>query len=246
MESRLPKIKSIVKQTANWVIRIVGSLILLFLVWYAMRTLQYMLPVAGHEDLVEIPDSVIRNLAAAALILLLYAALTAVEKKAGDKIVIWCKRIAVTLGMLWQGIAGLCWVLAVDRVPSADQASVVGAAIDFIQGDYGTLAPDHYCGLYAHQLGPVAMEEMLFRILGEADYHVIQIVFVLLNVAGHGDTACGQLYGICLLYQLGLRRDSLGILFPVFRMDAGPIYQIWKNGITGGHCDSSYTGNSAA
>ena len=184
MESRLPKIKSIVKQTANWVIRIMGSLILLFLVWYAMRTLQYMLPVAGHEDLVEIPDSVIRNLAAAALILLLYAVLTAVEKKAGDKIVIWCKRIAVTLGMLWQGIAGLCWVLAADRVPSADQASVIGAAIDFIQGDYGTLAPDHYCGLYAHQLGPAAMEEMLFRILGEADYHVIQIVFVLLNVAG--------------------------------------------------------------
>lgn len=184
VESRLPKIKSIVKQTANWVIRIMGSLILLFLVWYAMRTLQYMLPVAGHEDLVEIPDSVIRNLAAAALILLLYAVLTAVEKKAGDKITIWCKRIAVTLGMLWQGIAGLCWVLAADRVPSADQASVIGAAIDFIQGDYGTLAPDHYCGLYAHQLGPAAMEEMLFRILGEADYHVIQIVFVLLNVAG--------------------------------------------------------------
>ena len=44
MESRLPKIKSIVKQTANWVIRIMGSLILLFLVWYAMRTLQYMRP----------------------------------------------------------------------------------------------------------------------------------------------------------------------------------------------------------
>ena len=150
MESRLPKIKSIVKQTANWVIRIMGSLILLFLVWYAMRTLQYMLPVAGHEVLVEIPDSVIWNLAAAALILLLYAVLTAVEKKAGDKIVIWCKRIAVTLGMLWQGIAGLCWVLAVDRVPSADQASVIGAAIDFIQGDYGTLAPDHYCGLYGY------------------------------------------------------------------------------------------------
>ena len=64
------------------------------------------------------------------------------------------------------------------------EASVIGAAIDFIQGDYGTLAPDHYCGLYAHQLGPAAMEEMLFRILGEADYHVIQIVFVLLNVAG--------------------------------------------------------------
>ena len=40
-----------------------------------------MLPVAGHEVLVEIPDSVIRNLAAAALILLLYAVLTAVEKK---------------------------------------------------------------------------------------------------------------------------------------------------------------------
>ncbi len=217
MESRLPKIKSIVKQTANWVIRIMGSLILLFLVWYAMRTLQYMLPVAGHEDLVEIPDSVIRNLAAAALILLLYAVLTAVEKKAGDKIAIWCKRIAVTLGMLWQGIAGLCWVLAVDRVPSADQASVIGAAIDFIQGDYGTLAPEHSEGSFRQTCG-----------------------------GGHGDTACGQLYGICLLYQLGLRRDSLGILFPVFRMDAGPIYQIWKNGITGGHCDSSYTGNSAA
>ena len=48
-----------------------------------------------------------------------------------------------------------------------------------VRGEY-----NHYCGLYAHQLGPAAMEEMLFRILGEADYHVIQIVFVLLNVAG--------------------------------------------------------------
>ncbi len=62
------------------------------------------------------------------------------------------------------------------------QASVIGAAIDFIQGDYGTLAP-HYCGLYAHQLGPAAMEEMLFRILGEADYHDPDSVRTL-NVAG--------------------------------------------------------------
>ena len=52
MESRLPKIKSIVKQTANWVIQIMGSLILLFLVWYAMRTLQYMLPVADRKSVV--------------------------------------------------------------------------------------------------------------------------------------------------------------------------------------------------
>ena len=72
MESRLPKIKSIGKQTANWVIRIVGSLILLFLVWYAMRTTQYMIPLSGHEDLVEIQDSVLQNLAAAVLVLMCF------------------------------------------------------------------------------------------------------------------------------------------------------------------------------
>lgn len=184
VESRLPKIKSIVKQTANWVIRIVGSLILLFLVWYAGRTMQYMLPVEGHEDLLEIPDSLFRNLVVAVLILLLYAVLTVVEKKAGDKITVWCKRIAVTLSMLWQGIAGLCWVLAADRTLNADQAEVFNAAKGFMQNDYGALAPQYYCGLYPHQLGPAAMEELLFRILGKADYRVIQVLFVLLNVAG--------------------------------------------------------------
>lgn len=183
MESRLPKIKSIGKQTANWVIRIVGSLILLFLVWYAMRTTQYMIPLSGHEDLVEIPDSVLQNLAAAALVLLLYAGLAAAEKRIGDKTAVWCKRIAVTLGMLWQGIAGLCWVLAVDRTLGADQEAIFNAAKGFLQNDYGTLAPQYYCGLYPHQLGPAAMEELLFRIMGRADYRVIQVLFVLMNVA---------------------------------------------------------------
>ena len=45
----LQKIKPIVKHAANWVIRIMGSLILLILVRYAMTGTQYMLPVSGHE-----------------------------------------------------------------------------------------------------------------------------------------------------------------------------------------------------
>ena len=147
-------------------------------------------------------------------------------KKAGDKITIWCKRIAVTLGMLWLGNRWDCagfW-----RQTSAECRSGIG----------------YWCGhrfLYRVTMGRwlrIVLRSVCssagtgghgrdaVRILGEADYHVIQIVFVLLNVAGiyciYGIlkevsgrlavVAMGTLLaGSCMasvLCQLGLRRDS--------------------------------------
>lgn len=184
MEGHLQKIKPVVKRAANWVIRIVGSLILLYLVSHAIRSTLFMLPLEGHEDMQEIQDSILLNLAAAVLVLGCYLLLDQAEKKIGQRAATWCKRAAVGIGMLWQGIAGLCWVLAADRALNADQADVFYAAKDFIEGSYGTLSPNYYCGRYPHQLGLAAIEELVFRILGENNYHVIQVLFVVLNVAG--------------------------------------------------------------
>lgn len=183
MVGDLQKIKPIVKHAANWVIRVTGSLIFLYLVTHALRSTLFMLPVEGHEDLQEIPDSILVNLAAAVLVLISYLLLDRAEEKCSQRAAIWCRRAAVGIGMLWQGLAGLCWVMAADRTLSADQADVFYAAKGFMEGGYGTLAPAYYCGRYPHQLGLAALEEVLFRILGGSNYHVIQVFFVLLNVA---------------------------------------------------------------
>ena len=182
MDSRLQKIKPVVKHAANWVIRIVGSLILFLLVWYAMRTTQYMIPLEGHENPLETGDSVLLNLAAAVLLLLFCAGLNAAENRISDRAATRIKRITVSLAMLWQFAAGLCWVLAVDRPPKGDQLSVFRTAEEFLEGGYGALDPGQYCGIFPHQLGLAALEELLFRMSGGSDYHSLQVLFVLLNV----------------------------------------------------------------
>lgn len=181
MVGDLQKIKTIVKHAANWVIRIMGSLILLILVRYALTGTQYMLPVSGHEFPIEIRDSVFLNLAVAALVLLLCVGLNEAERKISASKSQFCEKIVVIAAMLWQAVAGLCWVLAADRQPTADQLHVYNAAVGFLEGDYGTLEATQYSGMFPHQLGLAFVEELVFRILGNTDYHVMQVLFVLLN-----------------------------------------------------------------
>ena len=169
--------------SANWVIRVIGAAIFLVLVWYAFRYTQYMVPMQGYEYPVDKGDSEIANLLTVLLFLGAIAGLMFVDKKVTARVKNIIKRASLVVSMLWQGAWGYLWIAAADRCPKGDQESVYKSAAGFLTGDYHALSKGSYCGLYPHQLGLAALEEGIFRIVGRADYHVIQFLFVLM-IAG--------------------------------------------------------------
>ena len=167
---------------ANWTIRIVGSLIFLILTWYALRYTQYMVPMQGYEYPVDRKDSEILNLLAAVLFCAIIYGLMKAEKVIPQKVRLGIQRTALVLSMAWQGVCGYLWITAADRCPKGDQESVFKSAAGFLAGDYHALKKGAYCGLYPHQLGLAALEEAVFRIVGKADFYVLQLLFVLMIV----------------------------------------------------------------
>lgn len=168
---------------ANWVIRVIGAAIFLVLVWYAFRYTQYMVPMQGYEYPVDKGDSEIANLLTMFLFMGLIAGLMFADKKATTRVKNIIKHVSLVISMLWQGVWGYLWISAADRCPKGDQESVFKSAAGFFSGDYHALSKGSYCGLYPHQLGLAALEEGIFRIIGRADYHVLQFLFVLM-IAG--------------------------------------------------------------
>ncbi len=167
---------------ANWVIRIIGSLIFLGLTWYAFRYTQYMIPKTGYEYPVDMKDSELLNLLAAVIFIGAAVVMTLWEKRLSEKMKLIMQRCVLAISMLWQGGWGSLWIMAADRLPTGDQGSVYYSALGFLREDYGALASGSYCGLFPHQLGLAFLEEGLFRITGITDYHLIQAIFVAMTV----------------------------------------------------------------
>lgn len=173
-EKRFPRIQNM----ANWVVRLVGSAILFVLVWYSLRFTQYMIPLSGYEYPVDSRDSVGVNLCCLAVLLLLLKGGFAVEQKISRKARQLIQRAVLILMMAGQGIGGFLWISSADRAPKGDQESVFKAAAEFLTGNYQALGKRGYCEIYPHQLGLASLEELIFRILGRADYYVLQLLFV--------------------------------------------------------------------
>lgn len=163
---------------ANWVVRLIGSAILFVLVWYALRFTQYMVPMQGYEYPVDTKDSMLQNVLCLGLVLAAFAAGTVLEGHLGERPRRWLERAAAGIAMLWQGVWGFLWITAADRCPKGDQESVFKAAAGYLVGDYHSLGKRGYCEIYPHQLGLASLEELIFRILGKADYYAIQLIFV--------------------------------------------------------------------
>lgn len=169
-------------RAANRVVQLTGGAILLALTWYSLRYTQYMAPRQGYEYPVDTKDTAGWNLLAAALVLGLTGAGLALEKRLGERAWKWLDRCALGLSMLWQGVWSFWWIGAADRCPKGDQESVFKAAAGYLAGDYHSLGKNGYCEIYPHQLGLASLEELIFRIAGRADYHVIQAIFAVMAV----------------------------------------------------------------
>lgn len=166
---------------ANWTIRIVGGLIFAALTWYAFRYTQYIQP-GGREIPINVRDSMTNNLVIAGLALVVFVCLSELERRFRDRIQWIFMHVVLIISMLWVGMAGMWWISAVDRRPEGDQAFLYGGASYFLEGNFDFLSKGGYCSMYPHQLGLIALTELLFLVVGSMNYYAFQVICVMLAV----------------------------------------------------------------
>lgn len=167
---------------ANWVIRITGAIIFLWLSWYAFRYTQYMNP--GELEIPRnVKDSMGRNLLGLGMAVMFLFTVFLLGKKIPNKIQSGISKGTLLLSMLWIAAAGFWWITAAQRIPRGDQAFIYGAASMFQEGDYIFLAPPKgYLIMYPHQLKLIFLVELLFLLVGTYNYFACQVVCVILSV----------------------------------------------------------------
>lgn len=165
----------------NWIVRIVGAIIFLWLVWYAMRYTYHVDP--GYSEMpINERDSMWKNMLAALAAVLSLVALLYAEKRVDKRVQLIVCRVTLLIAMLWMGAASTWWINAADRVPEGDQAFIYGGASYFQGGNFGFLDKGGYMGIYPHQLPLTALCELLFLVVGTFNYYAIEKICVILAV----------------------------------------------------------------
>ena len=168
-----------IQPLAYRVIQAVGGVIFLCLTYYSLRYSQYMFPQMDEIPIDRKGDPVCCILAVGVVILAVFLMMR-LEYKISDRNKAWIERIFLSISVLWVTGAGFWWISSLDRVPEGDQAFVYGGASYFLEGGYFFLEKGSYCYIYPHQLGLIALVEVLFLIVGTYNYFAFDVVSVLL------------------------------------------------------------------
>lgn len=167
-------------KASNIIICVFGLAIFSYLTFHSMSSTWYMIPASSWEIPVSVRDSLAGNLIVLALFVAVLVFLTFLSKKKDihKKTVL---NVVLFLSASFQLILGTLHVFGADRVPGGDQASIIGAAESFLNGDYSLLRPENYIGIYPQQLGQVVFIEALLSVFKSADYHLLQFIMVIIN-----------------------------------------------------------------
>ncbi len=166
---------------ANWIIRIVGSLIFLGLVWYAFRYTQYM-NIGGEAVPVEVQDSMLRNILFLGCVCGGLFGLYRLHDKISPEMQKKISVCSLVLAMLWTAGVGFWWITSVNRIPEGDQAFIYGGASYFLKGNYIYFEKGGYGDICPHQLTLIFLVELLFLIVGIYNYFACQVLGVLVTV----------------------------------------------------------------
>ncbi len=167
---------------ANWVVRIIGSLIFSILFYYAFLYTHYMIPL-GLEKTDVIKDSIWRNLLCVAIFCALLFILKLADAKFSENVIKKLSVAGIILCMIWIALAGFWWINAATMLPRGDQAFLYGGASYFMEGNFVFLdAPGGYFYLYPHHLPLVALMEGFFQIVGPLNYHAYETLCVIFTV----------------------------------------------------------------
>lgn len=165
---------------ANYVVKLVGGCIFIFLVWYALRYTWFIMP-GGQEIPLEMHDGIWKNLICVIPVTVLMTVLLLAERELSVNVQQFVSGFSVTAAILWIGGLSLWWVNSAVRVPHGDCAFVYGGASYFLEGNFTFLdGVGGYCSMYPHQLGLIALTELLFLFVGTYNFHAFQLLCVLL------------------------------------------------------------------
>ncbi len=171
-------IRTHMDKLANHIVRIIGSLLFLFLFYYAFRYTHYMIPLEIERTEV-LKDNIGANFLSLLVFALLLAGLKFCDAKLGSRAKKILSVCSILLCVFWIAFAGFWWINAADRIPEADQAFLYGGASYFIDGQYSFLNPEGgYFAIYPYQLPLVSLMEGFFRIVGQLNYHAWQTLNV--------------------------------------------------------------------
>lgn len=183
-----------IRLLAYGVIGTVGAGIFLYLTYYSLRYSQYMFP-GTREFPIDIRDNPAGNILAAGVLFIAVFGLLYLEKKLPERSKFWAERIVLAVSLLWMACCSFWWISSLDRLPEGDQAFVYGGASYFLEGTYSFLGRGGYCEMYPHQLGLIALMELLFLLVGTFNYYAFEIICAVM--------ATGiVLLGYCLLREL--------------------------------------------
>lgn len=166
---------------ANWIVKICGGVIFLFLLWYSFRYTHH-LPLDLIEITQVVQDHVPLNLLFPCVGLLLFGLLRRLEKNLHTKVSFIIANLAVAVASLWVLYAGFKWIYSADRYPITDPLFSFAGASYFIEGNYSFLTRGGYCSVFPHQLGLISFMELFFRIAGPFQYFRFEILCVFFAV----------------------------------------------------------------
>lgn len=179
---------------AYGVIRVVGAGIFLYLTYYSLRYSQYMFP-GTREFPIDVRDNPVYNILAAGVLFAVVFGLPYLEKKLTERSKFRLERIFLMISLLWMAFCSFWWISSLDRLPEGDQAFVYGGASYFLEGQFSFLGRGGYCEMYPHQLGLIALFELLFLVVGTFNYFAYEAICAAMAV--------GIIFlGYCLLKEL--------------------------------------------
>jgi hypothetical protein len=168
---------------SNMAVKVIGVLILFYLSLYSFFSTQYMNPMAvGQEFPITVDDTKSRNILCIVAVLAVMILLLFIENKIGDRAKKIIKIVFLLLALVWIAAAGIYWINAAVRNPGSDQMKVSAAASSFLHGDYGEMKTSGYLDMYPHQLGLVALMEIVFFFAGEYNYMAYEALQVIMAV----------------------------------------------------------------
>lgn len=182
MRDKIEKASEKLYHAGNWVVRIVGSVIFLVLVWYSLRYTQYVFP-GEYETPRVIHDSMLKNALAVVAALCVMAGLMVLEKRIGARFKKAVCLVSLAVVLAWSAAAGWWWIHSSAHIPEGDQAFIYGGASYFIEGlNFQFFGEYGYFGMHPRQMGLLALCELLFRVVGIYNYQVFEMICLAMAV----------------------------------------------------------------
>jgi hypothetical protein len=179
--SKLDQITNLFTKISGLILFFITTAILAFLTFKSLVVTYYASPeYIGYNWSYSIPDSIVRNILFAGVVLALIFLFSYFEKKHPGKAELMERILSFSLILLYFAL-GMVYVLTSPYYPTGDQISTTAGAAYALEGNYLMFQPLGYIGIWPHQKGLLFFYEIAFKLFGSFNYTPVRIITVVMN-----------------------------------------------------------------